>query len=142
MNDYTDLLYLVGAIVIFSMLSMQVNRLIFRNNVTQMQSGIEFHAVTHAQDYADQLQWIRTEDDLDNFIASFPRTDDVIYSIEDSSATLPFLVDVQVSDTTLAGSNVSNKLIRIFMNSQFLENQDISLVQPSRTISLEIIKSF
>jgi len=142
MNDYTDLLYLVGAIVVFSMLSMQVNRLIFRNNITQMQSGIEYHAVTHAQDYADQLQWIRSEDELEEFASDFPRTDNVEYDPDDASATLPFLVNVAVSDTTIPDSNVTNKRVLISLNSQFLENRDISVVAPTRTITFEFIKSF
>jgi len=142
MNDYTDLLYLVGAIVVFSMLTMQVNRLIFRNNVTQMQSGIEYHAVTHAQDYADQLQWIRSEDDLDDFTDDFPRTDNVVYDPDDASATLPFLVNIAVSDTTIPNSNVLNKRVLISLNSQYLENRDMSVVTPSRTIVFEFIKSF
>jgi len=142
MNDYSDIFYLIGAILVFSLLSMQVNRLIFRNNLIQMQSGVEYHVVTHAQDYADQIQFMRSEDDLDDFADLFPRTDSVSFDDSDPSAVLPFLVNVEVSDTTLVDSNVDNKFVRISLNNQFLEREDISVAVPTRTIVVELIKSF
>jgi len=107
-----------------------------------MQSGVEYHVVTHAQDYADQIQFMRSEDDLDDFADLFPRTDSVSFDDSDPSAVLPFLVNVEVSDTTLVDSNVDNKFVRISLNNQFLEREDISVAVPTRTIVVELIKSF
>lgn len=140
MNDYTDLIYLMAAMLIFSILSMQVNGSIFRNNVIQMQSGIEYKAITHAQDYADQIQWLRSVNELDAFANAFPRTDEVIFD-EDEEMTLPFLVDIVVADTVLQDSNVINKHVTINVRSVYLDNQNNpSFV--SDGITTEFIKNF
>lgn len=141
MNDYTDLIYLLAAILVFSLLSMQVNRSIFRNNMMQTQSSVEYHAIAHAQNYTDQLQWIRSENELDVFANEFPRTDEVIYD-ESDNQTLPFLVDIAVTDTILQNSNVINKHVVVSVQSLYLENQHASSVTPTKGIKTEFIKNF
>ena len=142
MAGYSDILYLMGALVIFSLLSMQVNQLILRNNIVQMESNVEYHVATHAQSYADQIQSIQTEDELDDFVDDFPRVDSVSYDENNSSAYLRYLVDIQSEDTNLENSNVTNKLIHISINNQFLEKKDMESSDPSKTYQLQIIKSF
>ncbi len=137
MSGYTEILYLMGAIVIFSLLSLQVNRMILRNNLIQVESSVEYHVVTHAQDYADQIQLIQSEDDLDDFLDDFPRVDSISYDENNPSAVLVYSVDIEAADTTLPNSNVSSKMIHIYLNNQFL-----SAGKPSQPFRLELMKSF
>jgi hypothetical protein len=137
MTGYADIFYLIGAIVVFSLLSLQVNRMMVRNDIIQMESTIEYHVAAHAQDYADLIQLIETEDDLENFLNNFPRVDSVSFDENNSSAMLEYQVNIEASDTTLPNSNVTNKAIHISLNNEYL-----SANKPSKAIRLKLIKSF
>lgn len=139
MTGYADIIYLTGAMVIYSILAMQVNQIVLRNNIVQMESGVEYQVATHAQDYADQIHLIENKSDLDSFINEFPRTDSIAYDRNDPSAYLMYDVDIVESDTTLPHSHVNTKVIHIRMENQFLNNQGAS---NENIFRLKLIKSF
>ena len=142
MSGYSDLLYLVGAIVIYALLNMQVNGLIVRNNIVQTQSSVEYHVATHAQDYAERLLWIRDESELNSFLNDFPRVDSVAFDDDHPNRMLAYHVNIEASDTTLPGSSVTNKVIEIALSNQFLEKKPIGAGSPEREFRLKLIKSF
>lgn len=116
--------------------------MILRNNITRMESNVEYHVATHAQDYADLVQAIQTENDLDEFLDDFPRVDSIAFDENNPSAYLEYLVNIETNDINLPNSNVTTKLVQINMNNQFLEKRDLSSGNPARTIQLQLIKSF
>jgi hypothetical protein len=103
---------------------------------------VEYHVATHAQDYAEQLLWIRDETELTNFLNQFPRIDSVAFDEDNPNRLLAYQVNVEASDTTLPGSSVTNKVIEIALSNEFLENKPIGAGSPDREFKLKLIKSF
>lgn len=57
MNDYSDIIYLIGAMVMFSILTLNVSRTIVMNSKELSKSEIEYSGIALAQGYADRAQW-------------------------------------------------------------------------------------
>lgn len=114
--------------------------MILRNNIIRTESNVEYHVATHAQDYAELVQSIQTEDDLDDFLGKFPRVDSVAFDENNSSAYLEYQVNIQAADTTLPDSNVDTKTVNISMNSQFLQRGHSGA--QAKAFKLKLIKSF
>ena len=116
--------------------------MILRNNIVRMESSVEYHVATHAQDYAELVQSIQSEDELDDFLEEFPRVDSVAFDENNPSAYLAYQVDIQAADTTLPDSNVITKSVHIRMNNQFLQRNNMNPGASARDIKLKLIKSF
>lgn len=142
MSGYSDIIYIVGAIVIYSLLSLQVNRMIIRNDMAQMESTVRYHVSNHAQNYADQIHLFQNEDEFDDFLDDFPRVDSIAYDENEPTALLAYYVNIEASDTTLPNSSVTSKVVNIRMSNEYLEDENISSSETENSIRLKLIKSF
>lgn len=132
MNDYSDLILLMGAMIIFSLLSLQVSRTFQMNNQIQMEAEIEYNAISIAQNEIDRVRWINSESDLNNHVNSYPK--EVPLAV--NGDTLFYDVEVNTSDISIPDSNVDNKQITVEVTNEYLKSNNGSGVQ------LQFIKSF
>lgn len=64
MNDYSDLIFLMGAMILFSLLTMNVSRSMVNNTQKITQSHIEYNGISLAHSIIEQAQWA-PKDSLD-----------------------------------------------------------------------------
>lgn len=137
MESYYDIIYLMGAMLIFSLLTIQTNRMFQINNRIQINSEIEYNAISVAQDQIDKIRWHRTENKFNEFANDFPKEVPVIFEEE----TLYFDVSLTVEDVAIENSNVTNKLVTISVTNEYLktnEDEDAG----STAVKMQFIKSF
>lgn len=137
MNDYSDLIFLMGGMIIFSLLSLQTNRLFQLNNRIQVNGELEYNAVSIAQDEIDQLRWIKSESAFNSHLASYPTQVPLVIDND----TLQYDVDITSSTMTIPGSSLNNKKVSVTVSNEFLKtNSDDD--PGERFIRLQFIKSF
>lgn len=137
MDSYYDIIYLMGAMLVFSLLTIQTNRMFQINNRIQINSEIEYNAISVAQDQIDKLRWIKNEGDFNSFVNDFPK--DIPMAFEEE--TLYFNVDIQAKDANIPGSNIINKHITVSVTNKYLKTNE-SEDPGSTAVKLEFIKSF
>lgn len=57
MSDYSDIFMLMGAIVIFSLLTINSNNALLQNTKRSLDSEVEYEAIALAQGEIDQARW-------------------------------------------------------------------------------------
>lgn len=137
MNDYSDLIYLMGAMIIYSMLSMQTSRMFQLNNRVQIKAEIEYNAVSIAQNEIDQLRWVKNEEDFDNYVDDFP-TEKFLAVGNDS---LVYTVNINSSNINIPGSNITNKNVTVTVTNEYLNNIN-GENSDDHFVKLQLIKSF
>lgn len=138
MNDYSDIIYTMGALIIFSMLSMQAARMMVQSDQLQVEAEIEYNAVALAQDFIDQIKWVDTEAELNAKIASFPQSVDTPIG----NGTLTYYVDFDIQDAPLPDSNVENKIVTVSIKNKYLGRNTATDEASSVTIQHQFLKSF
>lgn len=138
MNDYSDIIYLMGAMIVFSLLSLNASYMFRNSDIVSFQSEIEYSGIALAQDIIDEVKWISDKDKLDPTKSScicndYPKTITVQLG-SSASDKLDYEVDMQVSDTLITGSNSVNRFVKITVNSSYFLN--------GQTINTEYLKSF
>lgn len=68
MNDYSDILYLTAAMLVFSMLTLNTANSFLRTSRTTIQSDVEYRAIALAQDEIDQVKLLSR--DKENLLKS------------------------------------------------------------------------
>ena len=140
MNDYSDVLYLTAAMVIYSLLSMNTARSFLNTSDTVIRSDVEYRTITRAQDEIEEIKLIKREDQnklnpnhIDYMFSSYPIT---------SNET--FGASGQYTDTYIISGeseyiDEGDPLIRRFKVSINVVNQS---VDPNVSVDLIFIKSF
>lgn len=132
MNDFTDVFYVIGAMIIFSILSVNTFNYIGINEEFQYQSELQQNAVVVANEVITEMRWISDKDRFNpnrgDFVGNdYPRTVTMVVG-DDDEFEFDYDVDVQVNDTTIAGSNSVNKAIYVTVSSEYLEdNQKVRM---------------
>lgn len=127
MSDYSDLIYLMAAMIIYSILALNAAHYFRINEQFQYQSEIQYNAIAVAQDVIDEIRWINDINKFDEnsgqFIGDdYPKT--IEFSVGNNEYSLDYEVDIIVSDTNVTGSNAVNKLVKIIVTNEYLpENQ-------------------
>jgi len=137
MNDYSDIIYLIGAMIVFSLLSLQTNQIFNLNERVELNSELEYNAVSIAQDQIDQIRWISTQTQFDNYLKTFPQTK----SIAVDNDTLFYNVDVTDTAMNVPNSNVINRKVLITVTNKFLKNNS-NEAPGNRSVKLKYLKSF
>jgi hypothetical protein len=136
MSNYADLIYLMGAMLVFSLLTIQTNRMFHIYNRIQVNSEVEYHAISVAQEIVDKIQWMK-EQEFNSYKNTFPKEVPVVFDEE----TLYFNVDLTtapVENPTLdADGNVQNTKITLTVTNEYLKTTN-----GDRFIKFEFMKSF
>lgn len=126
----------MGAILLFSILSLQVNRSLLINNITSDRAEIDYLAVSAAQEVIDDIRSITSEADLVSFADNYPMV--VNYSTNSQSASsVPLNVDVNVTAGVFDNDHISSFQITVEVSSVYMTTGE-----DGRPIILSISKSF
>lgn len=138
MNDYSDIIFLTGAMIIFSTLSL--NTIKFFNTVDEIeyQSKLQYNGISVAQDKIEEIRWISDQDRFrsgssDFLERDYPTVVTQAYG-DDNEYEFDYSVDIDVSPTNITGSNASNYRVTVTVSNSYLPD--------NQTITTEYIKSF
>lgn len=136
MTDYSDIIFMMAAMLVFSMLSLSVNRSMTINNAFLTQQEADYHALTIAQEIIDDIRWISSENDLDSYVSQYPET--LSYSTDSQSGfSIPFNINVTSESIDISGGSLSSFLVEVTVNSQYMTGGE-----SGKPIKLDYIKSF
>jgi len=136
MNDYSDIIILMGAILLFSILSLQVNRSLLINNITSDRAEIDYLAVSAAQEVIDDIRSITSEADLLSFADNYPTV--VNYSTNSQSASsVPLNIDVNVAAGVFDNGHITSFQVTVEVSSVYMTTGE-----DGSPIILAISKSF
>ncbi|XWN37037.1 MAG: hypothetical protein ROO71_13880 [Balneola sp.] len=140
MNDYSDVLYLTAAMVIYSFLTINTSRSFLNTSETVIRSDVEYRTIIRAQDVIEQVKLVQREDEnmldpnhIDYMFANYPITDNETFGYNDEY-TDTFIIDA--SSEYLDEGDPLVKRYRVTVN---VVNEE---VDPSTEVDLIFIKSF
>ncbi len=137
MTSYSEIFYLLGAMVVFSFLSLNTARSFNSSRQTIYQAEAEYRAIAVAQDELDKVQWIYEPDDLDpssgSYVyANYPVELSQTYGSNDEYTTT-FVID---GNSELIEDTGSMKRYQVTVS---VLNQNVT---PEVFITLEYVKSY
>lgn len=138
MSDYSDIIYLMGAIIIFSLVSLNASHFFRVNEQFQYRSEIQYNGIAVAQDIIEDIRWIS---DRNRFIPGsgncicdeYPKTITQILGTDDQYQ-MDYQINIELTDIDVDGSNATNTLIVVTVTNEYLSEGDF--------IKMEYIKSF
>lgn len=148
MNDYSDLFYLLGAIVLYSILTLNVSTNLVINNRNLSESEVEYSGIALADGIIEQALWASKEElnsgsseyMFDDYNKNNPKHE-IIEMGPSNQYRIDFYIYAEVEDVVVNGSNTNNKKITVGVTSPFFYN-DFDSTFSSYPIKLESIKSF
>lgn len=137
MSDYSDIIYLTVAMVVFSMLTMNTARSFQYTADTLVRADLEYRATALAQDHIDQVRWETNENRLDPdhsdyMFDSYPETETITYGSSDEYSE-QFQVD---GESLLIEDTADMKRYRVTITTSS------SYLDPEVKVSLQFIKSY
>ncbi|MCC5913349.1 MAG: hypothetical protein JJU46_03135 [Balneolaceae bacterium] len=119
MNDYSDIIMLTGAILLFSILTLQVNRSMLYNNLMSVNAEIDYHALSVAQELIDEVRWMTSPADLEEFAEGFPTIIDFTTDFEGESS-IPFTVNLIYESGILENENIVSYQVTVQVQSPYM----------------------
>ncbi len=137
MTSYAEIFYLLGAMVVFSFLSLNTSRSFNSSRQTLYQAEAEYRAIAVAQDELDKVQWIYEPDDLDpdesSYVyANYPIEESHVYGDNDQYSST-FIIN---GSSELIEDTGSMKRYQVAVS---VLNQNVT---PEVFITLEYVKSY
>lgn len=129
MNDYSDLIFLIGAIAIYGMLVTNTNRALVLNNQLLTDSEIEYGAISVAQNIIDEARWISYEELNEDY-------EEILEALYDK-LLYQDAVNIQTLAQTKCPTSKPCKKVEANITSEYLKNGDGSL----RVITMSLIKT-
>ena len=118
MTDYSDIFFLMGAMIMFSFLTMSVNRTLLMNDMNRVGHDSNYYALSVAQESIDELRWVRSEADLDSELNEYPKT--IEYKNDsDQSGSIPFEVDINKTTSVIENDDICTIELEIEVRSDF-----------------------
>ena len=118
MNDYSDVLYLTAAMVIYSFLTINTARSFLSTSETVIRSDVEYRTIMRAQDY---------------MFANYPITENETFGYSDE------YTDTFIIDASSEFIDEGDPLIKRYRVTVNVVNES---VDPSTSVDLIFIKSF
>lgn len=136
MNDYTDLLFLLGAMIIFSFMSSTASRQIQQTTNTSIDSDIEYEAIALAQGIIDEAKWTRNYGELDDLRDRFNNSTQTLTLGSSGQYEIDYDVNVDLNSENFPGAStgISSYRIKVSVASDYLPD--------SSYVRLEFIKSY
>ena len=149
MNDYSDIFFLIGAMMLFAILTTNVSRSMVMNNQKLSQSEVEYEGIALAHSLIEEAQWA-DEDELNPGNSAYifqdyaDKNDPKREKIKLGSSgeyTVDFYLHATVKDTSIPGSNTDNKVVDVWVTSQYMTDSNAN--PPTEyPIKLKFVKSF
>lgn len=137
MSDFSDVILLIGAMLIFSMLSLTTARSYQMDNSRIYNADAEYRAITTGQSIIDELKWKTIEDEFKPnnnkyYFKNFPKTTEVTYGQNNQYRSL---FTINGSSTVISDfRNIRKYRINISVKSDEITD--------GNAVNLEFIKSF
>lgn len=136
MTDYSDIITLMGAIVVFSTLSLHVNRTMLQNNLLSDRAEVDYHAVTVAQEILEEIRWVTSAADLNDFADDYPMV--VNFTTDSESGDfIPYEVDINLANGPYDDENVTSFFVTLEISSEYMTSG-----VDGEPITLTVTKSF
>lgn len=136
MTDYSDLMFLMGAMVMFSMLTLSVNRTQMVNEMNRTGNETNYYALSVAQESIDGMRWLKSETELDNELSTYPKV--VNYKKEsDDDVSIPFTVDINKTTSVFDNDDVRSVELVISVDNDYGVGGE-----GSNPVQLQFTKSF
>lgn len=119
MADYSDIFFLMGAIIMFSFLTMSVNRTMLMNDLNKDGHESNYYALTVAQERIDEVRWLQNETELNQYLNEFPKTIEYDHDT-DQQGGIPFEVDITEQTTALDNDDVRSVELQIDVTSDYM----------------------
>ncbi|MTI89164.1 MAG: hypothetical protein FH748_14500 [Balneolaceae bacterium] len=137
MSNYSDILYLTVAMVVFSILTINTARSFQFTADTLVRADLEYRATAIAQDEIDQIRWETDENKLD------PEHDDYLFDSYPQNQAITYGNENEYSETFKV--NGKSTLIE---NTSSMKRYKVTItttsnsIDPKVEVSLEFIKSY
>jgi hypothetical protein len=136
MNDYSDIIILMGAIIVFSTLTVQVNRTMLANNLMSDRAEVDYHAVTLGQQMIEDVRRITSASDLQQFVNNYPAVVNFVVDSQ-SGSSLPYNVDVNIGPGSFDTDDITSYQVSVEISSVYMTTGE-----GGKPIVLSISKSF
>jgi hypothetical protein len=140
MNDYSDVLYLTAAMVIYSFLTINTSRSFLNTSETVIRSDVEYRTIIRAQDVIEQVKLVQRADEnmlnpnhIDYMFAGYPITDRETFGYNDE------YTDTFIIDADSEYIDEGDPLVKRYKITVNVINE---AVDPSTEVDLIFIKSF
>ncbi|MDR9416355.1 MAG: hypothetical protein RI564_08725 [Gracilimonas sp.] len=104
MNDFSDVIFLMAAMMVFSMLTLNTSKKFMSATSTSLQSTVEYRAIGLAQDKIDEIRWSPEEE------------------LSPSSSQYLFESDPYTETITYGSSSEYSENYEVTRTSQLIEN--------------------
>ena len=115
MNDYSDLFLVIAAMIMYSVLLVDINATVLQGSKYKMDREAEYTAVALAQDLIDEARWVP----YDQFGARFAGRSD---TLETSLGT--YRRSTQITANSLTAIGVSNDHIQLDVRVESMFSSD------------------
>jgi len=133
MVDYSDVIFLIGAMIIFSFLSRNAANRFFQSDVGYFQTDVEYEGVALAQSIIDEVKWTSSSSELSALASSYDGTTYTV-SVRDGDYSIDYNVSMKVTNVSISGSIVLNKEVTLRITSEYLPENSF--------IEMKYVKSF
>lgn len=110
-----------------------------KSEKSALEGEVEYNAIAVAQDHIDQIRWMTSESELNQFVGNYPK---MINAETGSGTTLPYYVEIDVSNESISGSSVKNRHIIVTVRSSYLGWGKDPTVDDNNYVKKNFIKSF
>lgn len=126
----------MGAMVLFSILTLSVNNTLLLNEMNSVGHESNYYSLTVAQESIDELRWINSEAELDAQLNTYPKI--INYKNDtDQVESIPFNVDIDKTTSVIETDDVRS--IELLVNVQ----NDYGIGgEGSNPVQLRFTKSF
>ncbi len=138
MSDYSDIIFLTAAMVVFGMLTVNTARSFQVTSDTIVRSELEYRAIAVAQDEIDAIRWLEDEDLFDSGEDEYLYGDDPIQKSVTYGSNNQYSETFSVTRTSTEISNDSNGNSRYKIQVTVQSNA----ISPPITGTLSYIKTF
>lgn len=122
MADYSDLIALIGAMVIFSFLSRNASYMFYQSDTVFFQSDVEYEAIALAQSIMDEVKWTQSDSELNTLANKYDGKTETI-SVKDGEYQIDYYISMTVDHISLDGSIVKNRLVTLIITSDYLPEE-------------------
>lgn len=126
MSDKAQIILVMGSLILFSLLTMNVNGFLFRNDVIKVGTEVQYTAIALGQGIIDEARW-KSFDSIDSYngYSKTDTTQDGVYSINANIA----YVDLSNTDSVSATPTDHKKLTVTVTNSAMSKPVTLSYIK-------------
>lgn len=137
MSSYSDIIYLTGALIVFSSLTVNTAKSFQTSSKLRYAADIEFRAIAVTQDEIDKIQWIYDKSELDSTSSSyiyknFPITETITNGSSGQYSEV-FTID---ANSTLIENTSSQKRYQVTVTTTN------NAMEPAVSVTMSYIKTY